>query len=146
MHANRYLNPPASTGDGIEQVTAASSVTSPAERQWNEDDGGAFRYWPSFHATVDTGGTTVADNTSQRSNDTEIQRPATSDTPSASIESKIREQEKSQDSVDVLPGGGTVVMFDSRRLQHAVCPTRRRRIALSAWFVSPATVVDSCEL
>ena len=143
MPVNRYLNPPASASDGIEQVPAASSDTSTAERQWDEGDGGAFRYWPYFHATVDTGGTTVPDGEHQRSNDTEMRRPATSDKPSAFVESTICKQERSQHSVDVLPGGGTVVMFDSRRLRHAVCPTHRRRIALSAWFVSPATVVDS---
>ena len=40
---------------------------------------------------------------------------------------------------DVLPVGGSVVLFDSRRLRHAVCPAKRRRVALSAWFVSAAT-------
>ena len=39
----------------------------------------------------------------------------------------------------LLPVGGSVVLFDSRRLRHAVCPAQRRRVALSAWFVSAAT-------
>jgi hypothetical protein len=144
---NRYLNCPASVGGGSELATAASSATSAGERPWDEEDGGAFRYWPSFHATVDTGGTTIADGAPKRHSDTESEGLAGSDTSSTcTIEPCEREQVKHQHSVDVLPGGGTVVMFDSRRLRHAVCPTQRRRIALSAWFVSAATVVDSCEL
>ena len=136
MTINRYLNPPASRGGSSERVTAASSATSAADRPWGDEDGGAFRYWPSFHAAVDAGGTTG--DASQRHSDENPQGLAASDSSSAS-----GEQENPNHRVHVLPGGGTVVMFDSRRLRHAVCPTKRRRIALSAWFVSPATVVNS---
>ena len=36
--------------------------------------------------------------------------------------------------VDVLPGRGTLVLFDSRTMLHEVRPTRRPRHALSAWL------------
>ena len=36
--------------------------------------------------------------------------------------------------VDVQPTAGTVVLFKSREMLHEVCPSHRRRWALSIWF------------
>jgi hypothetical protein len=44
--------------------------------------------------------------------------------------------------VDVAPIGGRVVMFDSRELLHAVLPTKRSRLALSAWIFSDTVLGD----
>eukprot|EP00405_Crypthecodinium_cohnii_P042156 CAMPEP_0206562430 /NCGR_PEP_ID=MMETSP0325_2-20121206/22227_1 /ASSEMBLY_ACC=CAM_ASM_000347 /TAXON_ID=2866 /ORGANISM="Crypthecodinium cohnii, Strain Seligo" /LENGTH=344 /DNA_ID=CAMNT_0054064605 /DNA_START=312 /DNA_END=1342 /DNA_ORIENTATION=+ len=41
----------------------------------------------------------------------------------------------SNDVLDVLPAGGQLVIFDSRRLLHEVLPTSERRLALTIWFV-----------
>lgn len=146
MAVRRYLNAPAAVGGGIEGVTAARSDSSTEEHEWNVQDGGAFRYWPSSHATVGSGGT-ASDGDAHQVCDTEPLKAATAgDKSSAATLHGVHTEDNVQDSVDVLPGGGTVVMFDSRRLRHAVCPSQRRRIALSAWFVSPAAAVDSCKL
>ncbi|CAK0842415.1 unnamed protein product [Prorocentrum cordatum] len=39
-------------------------------------------------------------------------------------------------AVDILPSGGRVVLFDSRRLLHEVLPAKDRRWAISVWFVT----------
>jgi Rps23 Pro-64 3,4-dihydroxylase Tpa1-like proline 4-hydroxylase len=36
--------------------------------------------------------------------------------------------------VAVAPTGGTLVLFDSKTILHAVEPTSRRRLALTAWI------------
>ena len=92
------------------------------ERHWEAADGGVLRYWPSYRSVPGQGG----------------------DGPSC-IEDTIGEAARAGTAVDVLPVGGTVVMFDSRRLRHAVCPAHRRRVALSAWFVSAATIIEETE-
>lgn len=145
MVVRRYLNAPAAVCGGIERVTAARPDLSTEEREWSVLDGGALRYWPSFHATVGTGDTAI-DGGAQQVCETEQLKGATAgDKSSVASLHGTHTQKNAPDSVDVLPGGGTVVMFDSRRLRHAVCPSHRRRIALSAWFVSPAAAVDSCK-
>lgn len=147
-HACRYLNipRPAACVDEEEEndsctVATRSSdeppvVTSqsdparqnPLDAEWSEKDGGAFRYWPSFHAgAVESHPADAAESSAAAAGDSE---PAAAEDDNA---------------VDVLPVGGTVVLFDSRRLRHAVCPANRRRVALSAWFVSPATVIEEEE-
>merc|ERR1712107_222879 len=35
---------------------------------------------------------------------------------------------------DVFPRGGTLVVFDSRRMEHQVFPTREDRFALTSWI------------
>jgi len=37
----------------------------------------------------------------------------------------------------IRPTGGTVVLFDSCRVKHRVCESRRDRLAVTQWFVSP---------
>ena len=41
------------------------------------------------------------------------------------------------ETVKIPPLGGTVVLFDSRRIQHCVLPAHRDRFAMTQWFVSP---------
>jgi len=36
--------------------------------------------------------------------------------------------------LDVLPQGGTLVLFLSERFEHAVLPARRERLSLAGWF------------
>jgi hypothetical protein len=43
---------------------------------------------------------------------------------------------------DVAPTGGRVVLFPSRDLLHAVRPTKRSRLALTAWIFSDAVLAD----
>jgi hypothetical protein len=45
--------------------------------------------------------------------------------------------------LEVLPAGGTVVLFPSRVVPHQVMPSRRPRYAISLWFVSPALLRGS---
>ncbi|CAK0876875.1 unnamed protein product [Prorocentrum cordatum] len=39
---------------------------------------------------------------------------------------------------DVLPRGGTLVLFDSRRVEHQVLPTNEDRFALTLWIIGRA--------
>ena len=39
---------------------------------------------------------------------------------------------------DILPCGGRLVLFDSKRLEHEVTPTKRVRLALVGWFLENA--------
>ena len=110
-----YLNPC--------EGSAAGEREGDQERHWEAADGGALRCWPSFHSVAGQVG----------------------DGPSCIEGSSSGEAPCSDAAVDVLPVGGTVVMFDSRRLRHAVRPAHRRRVALSAWFVSPATIIEETE-
>ncbi len=41
---------------------------------------------------------------------------------------------RTAESIDILPTGGTLVVFDSQRLLHEVRPTSRDRYALTCWF------------
>jgi hypothetical protein len=44
--------------------------------------------------------------------------------------------------MDIAPEGGRVVLFESRELLHAVQPTKRSRLALTAWIFSDAILAD----
>ena len=138
MPEPRYLNPPSVANGSTERDAAAELVSSLQEHTWCVQDGGAFKYWPAFQAQVGNDGMPRRD----KCNDALAVEPGNE---VAAIKPGLQCQDDSQGSVDVLPEGGTVVLFDSRRLRHAVCPSHRRRVALSAWFVSAATVVDGCE-
>jgi len=41
--------------------------------------------------------------------------------------------------VDVIPRGGTLVLFDSRRIEHEVLPTNKDRLALTCWILGEQT-------
>ena len=41
-----------------------------------------------------------------------------------------------EDKFKVIPSGGTVVVFDSRKVLHEVLPTTRNRYAMTLWLVS----------
>ena len=41
---------------------------------------------------------------------------------------------------DVVPRGGTMVVFDSRRMRHQVLPSTRTRHALTVWVCGESTV------
>ena len=138
MSEPRYLNPPSTANGSTERDAAAELRSSLQEHKWCVQDGGAFKYWPAFQAQVGTTGMPRRDTLKAR-NDAQTVEPGDE---VAAIEPELQSQDDPQGSVDVLPEGGTVVLFDSRRLRHAVCPSHRRRVALSAWFVSAATVVD----
>lgn len=45
-----------------------------------------------------------------------------------------REQPAADGVVDILPGGGTLVLFLSERFWHEVRPTQRARLSLTGWF------------
>jgi len=40
------------------------------------------------------------------------------------------------ETADIIPNGGTLVVFDSHELLHEVMPTRRDRYALTCWFTT----------
>ena len=47
---------------------------------------------------------------------------------------KNPEQEEGNDSYeDILPKGGTMIIFDSSRIEHSVQPSTKNRIALTCW-------------
>jgi len=41
-----------------------------------------------------------------------------------------------EESIDVLPAGGTLVLFLSGRFWHEVLPARRARLSLTGWFLA----------
>ena len=43
----------------------------------------------------------------------------------------------------VRPLGGTIVLFDSRKIKHQVLAARRDRYAMTQWFVSSDLLFDS---
>ncbi len=47
---------------------------------------------------------------------------------------KLRLYLGEHESVDVLPEGGTLVIFLSARFEHEVLPARRQRLSLAGWF------------
>ena len=42
--------------------------------------------------------------------------------------------ESASEVVEIVPAGGTLVVFDSRSMLHAVTPSLKPRIALTAWL------------
>jgi hypothetical protein len=46
----------------------------------------------------------------------------------------LRMYREDQPFVDIQPSAGRLVIFDSRRMEHEVMPTRRQRWALSSWI------------
>jgi hypothetical protein len=45
--------------------------------------------------------------------------------------------------IDVAPVGGRAVLFRSRELLHAVAPTKRRRLAMTAWIFEESILADA---
>merc|ERR1711908_264019 len=42
---------------------------------------------------------------------------------------------------DVVPIGGTIVLFDSRTILHEVLPASRKRFAMTAWLLNEGAVL-----
>ena len=47
-------------------------------------------------------------------------------------------KDSEDEPIDYLPMSGSLVIFDSCRVEHAVMPTRRKRTCLIGWFHTPA--------
>ena len=46
----------------------------------------------------------------------------------------LRAYPKGQPAVEVVPKGGTLVLFDSKMVEHEVLPTNSERFAVVGWF------------
>ena len=62
-------------------------------------------------------------------------RPPESDVPVSGVD----DEQESRSFTDVVPKGGTLVVFDSRRMRHQVLPSTQQRLALTCWVTGTSS-------
>ena len=96
-------------------------------------DGGILRaYRPSGEATA---ATDIADPGVELSRATDPTSGGTGpDLAQQSFSNREPVPEVTEAAVDVVPSGGTLVLFASATVPHEVLPTRRERLAIVGWL------------
>lgn len=95
-------------------LTAIAYLNDP---EWTEVDGGQLRCYPPCNDDVAMA---------------ELRQPP----PDCQARRGEGEGQASDAELEVVPRGGTVVVFPSRTVPHEVLPSRKPRLAATLWFVS----------